>query len=71
MFSGPCDSKNLNNDNKYRKIRKKLQFLSKNVKIRDGKKLKNHSITTRNYAVFNYQNLEEVSWHLGLKKLKN
>ena len=30
----------MNNDNKYRKIRKKLQFLSKNVRIRDGKKLK-------------------------------
>ena len=37
-------------------------------------KVENNSITTRNYAVIYhqtlYQTLEEVSWHLGLKKLK-
>ena len=38
-------------------------------------KVDNQSITTRNYAVIyhqtRYQTLEEVSWHLGLKKSKN
>ena len=30
----------------------------------------NHSNTTRNYTVVYYKNLEEVSWHLGLKELE-
>ena len=38
-FSGPWDSKNLN-DKKCQKIGKKLQVLSKNAKIHDGKKIK-------------------------------
>ena len=42
-----------------------MQVLSKNAKIHDGKKLKNHSITTRNYAAIYhqtlYQTLKEVS----------
>ena len=40
MFSGPCDSKNLINDNKYQKIRKKIASFVKNVKLSDVKKLK-------------------------------
>ena len=48
---------------------KKLHVLSKKAKICDVKMLeKNHSNTTRNYAVIYYQTLEEVPWHLGLKK---
>ena len=39
-FSGPWDSNNLNNENKSKKIPKKLQVLSKKSKIHDGKKLK-------------------------------
>ena len=31
---------------------------------------KSHSINTRNYAVTYYQTLKQVSWNLGLKKLK-
>ena len=30
----------------------------------------NDSITTRNYAVPYYLNLEEVPWHLGLIKIE-
>ena len=33
--------------------------------------LKNHSITTRNYAVTYYQTLVEVGWPLRLEKPKN
>ena len=40
-FSGPCESNNLKNDNKCLKILKKLQVLSKNAKIHDGKNMKN------------------------------
>ena len=36
----PLVFKNLNNDNKCQKNMKKLQALSKNAKIHDGKKLK-------------------------------
>ena len=43
-FSGPWDSNNLNNDNKCQKNMKKLQALSKNAKIHDGKKLKTISL---------------------------
>ena len=50
---------------------KKLQILSKIAKIRDGKMLKNPSITTRNYAVTYYQTLVEVGWPLSLEKPKN
>ena len=39
-FSGPWDSNNLNNDNKYEKIWKRLQALSKNAKIHHGKNMK-------------------------------
>ena len=42
----------------------------KNDKIRDGKMLKNHSITTRNYAVTYYQTLVKVGWPLRLEKPK-
>ena len=31
----------------------------------------NHSSTTRNYAATYYKTLQEVPWHLWLKKLKN
>ena len=51
---------------------KKLLVLSKKLpKIRDGKMLKNHSITTRNYAVTYYQTLVKVGWPLRLEKPKN
>ena len=33
--------------------------------------LKNHSITTRNYAVTYYLTLVEVGWPLRLEKIKN
>ena len=39
-FAGPWDSNNLNNDKKMSKNMKKLQALSKNAIIHDGKKLK-------------------------------
>ena len=39
-FAGPWGSNNLNNDNKSQKMKKKIQVLSKNVKIHDGKNLK-------------------------------
>ena len=38
--SCPWDSQNLNDDNKYVKNMKNLQFLSKNAKIHNVKKLK-------------------------------
>ena len=38
-FSGPWDSNNLNNDN-VKNYEKKLQVLSKNANIHDGRKLK-------------------------------
>ena len=40
------------------------------AKIRIVKMLKNHSITTRNYAETYYQTLEEVRWLLRLEKPK-
>ena len=39
-FSCSWDSNNLNNDNKCQKNMKKLQALSKNAYIHDGRKLK-------------------------------
>ena len=63
QVSWPWGWKNLNNDNKCQKNRK---FCQKMQKIRD----ENHSITTINYAVTYYQNLKELTWHLGPKKFK-
>ena len=41
---------------------KKLQGLSKNAEIHDGKKVENHSIATRNYAGIYHQTFLSNSW---------
>ena len=44
--------------------------MSENANIRDGKMLKDHSSTTRNYAVAYFQALVEFGGLEGAKKLK-
>ena len=46
---------------------KKFALFVKKAKFRDVKML-NHSTTTKNNAVPYYKTVEEVCWHLGLKK---
>ena len=54
------------------KTKKNGTFCQENDKFRDVKKLsgRNHSTTTRNYAVTFYKTLEEVPWNLGPKNSK-